>query len=231
MADGITSGNSSSSKHLMWMTAGLFVGMGVMMAGGLFMAGRVIRSVGLTAAMNGRDKIRTPGGDFRLEKEGEMGPRLVLYPRVSLELPDANQAAETLKEAQSGIKVVVYQSSDPRVFVDDWYKSHLTPDFTRYDAGDKPLADVFKMEEAAESEVAFVSEKGNKVGIIALAMDDAGTKISLIRIEKKESGAAPATQDGMAAPTGAGVDAGNAASPQASSGEATPAASDATKQP
>src|SRR5579883_3029457 len=168
----------------MWMTAGLFVGMGVMMAGGLFMAGRVIRSVGLTAAMNGQDKIRTPGGDFRVEKDSDMGPRLLVYPRVSLELPGTSDAAESLKEAQSGIKVVTYHSNDPQVFVDDWYKSHLMQDFTRYEAADKPQIEALKLPELADASVVFVSERGNKLGIVALTMDEDGTQIALVRVNK-----------------------------------------------
>ena len=76
MADAPVSPNSSSSKSLMWMMVGLFAGMGVLLFGGLFMAGRVVRSVGLSAAIASRDKIRTPGGDLRLWKEDQMGPAL-----------------------------------------------------------------------------------------------------------------------------------------------------------
>ena len=211
MADGISSGNSSGSKHLMWMTAGLFVGMGVMMAGGLFMAGRVIRSVGLTAAMNGHDKIRTPGGDFRVEKDGDLGPRLMVYPRVSLELPSTNDAAESLKEAQSGIKVVTYHSGDPQVFVDDWYKSHLMQDFTRYEAADKPQIAVLKLPELADASVVFVSERGNRLGIVALTMDDAGTQIALVRVNK--AGNAGGNGSGASAPEANASPAGGNAEP------------------
>jgi hypothetical protein len=221
VADGITSSSSSGSKHLMWMTAGLFAGMGVMMAGGLFMAGRVIRSVGLTAAMNGQDKIRTPGGDFRVEKDGDMGPRLLIYPRVSLELPGTNDAAESLKEAQSGIKVVTYHSSDPQVFVDDWYKAHLMQDFTRYDAADKPRIDVLKLPELADASVVFISERGNKLGIVALAMDEEGTQIVLVRVNKRGNTAGnantPGAPDATAAPASGSAE--PAAAPPAGAAE------------
>ncbi|GEM_PF-1068760 len=203
MADGITSSSSSGSKHLMWMTAGLFVGMGVMMAGGLFMAGRVIRSVGLTAAMNGQDKIRTPGGDFRVEKDSDMGPRLLVYPRVSLELPGTSDAAESLKEAQSGIKVVTYHSNDPQVFVDDWYKSHLMQDFTRYEAADKPQIEALKLPELADASVVFVSERGNKLGIVALTMDEDGTQIALVRVNKSGNAAGKTHTSGTPDPAAA----------------------------
>jgi hypothetical protein len=191
----------------MWMTAGLFVGMGVLMTGGLFMAGRVVRSVGLGVALAGRDKIHTPGGDFRLEKEADMGPRLLLYPRVSLELPSTNQVAESLKEAQQGINVVNYHSGDPRVFVDDWYKSHLMQDFARFDARDEPVPEIFKMPELADYDVAYASNRGNKTGIVALAVDEAGTKIALIRINKGSASGRVVT---AAAPVGASAAPSNA---------------------
>ena len=98
MAEGSSSGNSSSSKSLMWMMIGLFTGIGVLLAGGLFVASRVVRSMGLSAA-SAKDTVRTPGGSFRMEKETQVGPGLPVYPRSSLIVPDdeAAMAAECMK--------------------------------------------------------------------------------------------------------------------------------------
>src|SRR5580704_16542965 len=61
MAEGSVSGNSSSSKSLMWMMIGLFCGLAVLLASGLFVASRVVRSMGLAAA-TAKETLRTPGG-------------------------------------------------------------------------------------------------------------------------------------------------------------------------
>jgi len=96
MGEGSVSGNSSSSKQLMWMMIGVFAGLAMLLAIGLFMASRVVRSMGLSAA-SARDTVRTPGGSLRLEQEREIGPGLPVYPRSSLVVPDDDAAAAAIQ--------------------------------------------------------------------------------------------------------------------------------------
>jgi hypothetical protein len=183
MADGSASGNSSSSKSLMWMMIALFAGLAVLLAGGLFVASRVVRSMGLTAA-NAINTVRTPGGSLRLEKEAEIGPGLPVYPRSSLVVPDDSTAAAAVKEAQDGIEKSTYHTTDTRDFVDEWYGKHLSPEFTRRDAGDKPVPAIFSDTRVSDNDIAFVAEREQMVRIVALSLDSGGTKISLIRFSK-----------------------------------------------
>jgi hypothetical protein len=194
MAEGSTSGNSSSSKSLLWMMIGLFTGLAVLLAGGLFLASRVVRSMGLSAA-SAKDTVRTPGGSFRMEKETEVGPGLPVYPRSSLVVPDDDAAAAAIKQAQNGIQTSTYHTTDTRDFVDEWYSKHLSPEFTRRDAGDKPVPAIFSDARVSESDLAFVAEREQMVRIVALSLDSGGTKISLIRFSKSSpaSAQAPAT--------------------------------------
>jgi hypothetical protein len=189
MAEGSVSGNSSSSKSLMWMMIGLFVGLAILLAGGLFLASRVVRSLGLSAA-SAKDTVRTPGGSFRLEKETEVGPGLPVYPRSSLVVPDDDTAAAAIKQAQNGIQISTYHTTDMRDFVDEWYGKHLSPEFARRDAGAKPVPAIFGDANVADNDIAFVAERDQMVRIVALSLDSGGTKISLIRFSKS----APAAQ-------------------------------------
>jgi hypothetical protein len=191
MAEGSVSGNSSSSKSLMWMMIGLFIGLAVLLAGGLFLASRVVRSMGLSAA-SARDTVRTPGGSFRLEKETEVGPGLPVYPRSSLVVPDDDAAAAAIKQAQNGIQISTYHTTDTRDFVDEWYSKHLSPEFTRRDAGDKPVPAIFSDARVSDSDIAFVAEREQMVRIVALSLDSGGTKISLIRFSKSSPASAQA---------------------------------------
>ena len=187
MAEGSTSGNSSSSKSLMWMMIALFAGLAVLLAGGLFVASRVVRSMGLTAA-NAMNTVRTPGGSLRLEKEGEMGAGLPVYPRSSLVVPDDEGAATAVKQARNGIETSTYHTTDTRDFVDEWYGKHLSPEFKRRDAADKPVPEIFSDARVSDNDIAFVAERGQTVGIVALSLDSGGTKISLIRFSKSSPG-------------------------------------------
>jgi hypothetical protein len=183
MAEGSGSGNSSSSKSLMWMMIGLFCGLAVLLASGLFVASRVVRSMGLAAA-TAKETLRTPGGSFRLEKETEVGPGLPVYPRSSLVVPSDVDATSAIKQAQNGIQSSVYHTTDERSFVDEWFSKHLSPEFTRRDAAEKPAPAIFSDAHVSDSDIAFVAERDQMVRIVALSVDSGGTKISLIRFSK-----------------------------------------------
>ncbi len=201
MAEGSVSGNSSSSKSLMWMMIGLFTGLAILLAGGLFVASRVVRSMGLSAA-SAKDTVHTPGGSFRLEKETEVGPGLPVYPRSSLIVPDDEAAMAAVKEAQHGIETSNYHTTDIRDFVDHWYKEHLSPEFTRHDAGDKAVPELFHDARISDEDIAFVAERNQMVRVVALSLDSGGTKISLIRFTKSGTAqAAPADSPVAAQPT------------------------------
>jgi hypothetical protein len=183
MAEGSVSGSSSSSKSLMWMMIGLFTGLAILLAGGLFVASRVVGSMGLSAA-SAKDTVRTPGGSFRLEKETEVGPGLPVYPRSALIVPDDAAAAAAVKQAQSGIETSTYHTNDTRDFVDEWYSKHLSPEFTRRDAGEKPVRAIFSEVRISDTDIAFVAQREQMVRIVTLSVDSVGTRISLIRFSK-----------------------------------------------
>jgi hypothetical protein len=167
----------------MWMMIGLFTGLGILLAGGLLVASRVVGSMGLSAA-SAKDTVRTPGGSFRLEKETEIGPGLPVYPRSALIVPDDAAAAAAVKQAQSGIEASTYHTNDTRDFVDEWYSKHLSPEFTRRDAGKKSVPAIFSAVRVSDNDIAFVAQREQMVRIVALSVDSVGTRISLIRFSK-----------------------------------------------
>jgi len=185
-----SSGNASSSKSLMWMMVALFGGLALLLGMGLFVASRAVRSMGLSAA-SAKDTIRTPGGSFRLEKEGEVGPGLPVYPRASLIVPDDDAAAAAISQARKGIEVSAYQSNESRDFVDSWYAKHLSPEFTRHDAGDHPADPLYADAHVSDSDIVFVAEREQKVRVVALSENPSGTRISLIRFDKTAASTSP----------------------------------------
>jgi hypothetical protein len=184
MADGATSGNSSS-KSLMWMTAALFAGMGVLLTGGLFLAGRVMRSMGIRSSL-GSTTVQTKQGTYRLEREREVGPPVPMYPGAALVVASDETTAQDAKDAENGMTRVLYQSGDARDVVDQWYGDHLPKEFRRHDAGESPLPDIFRDARVADSDIAYAAERGGHTRILTLSLDSAGTKITIIRIDKPE---------------------------------------------
>ena len=124
-----------------------------------------------------------------------MGPGLPVYPRSSLVVPDDEGAATAVKQARSGIETSTYHTTDTRDFVDEWYGKHLSPEFTRRDSADKPVPAIFNDARVSDNDIAFVAEREQMVGIVALSLDSGGTKISLIRFSKPSPApaAAPAS--------------------------------------
>jgi hypothetical protein len=180
----MASGNSSQSKSLLWMMIGFFIGLLILVGGGFLLVNRVVRSYELSAGSSNKNTVHTPSGSFRLQKQDQVGPGLPVYPRASLELPDGSSTANTIKEAQNGVTVATYHATDIRDFVDNWYSQHLSSEFKRRDSGEKPLPEIFKDANVADSDIAFVAERGSQIRIVALSIDEGGTKISLIRVDK-----------------------------------------------
>jgi hypothetical protein len=190
MAEGSASGNSSSSKSLMWMMVALFAGLALLLGTGVFFAGRVIKAMGLSASAS-KEVVRTPNGSLRVERETQVGPGLPVYPRGSLIVPDDADARERIKEAQENVDIVMYQTIDTRDLVDAWYQKHLSAEFTRHDAGEKATPEIYKNAHIGEDDIAFVAEREDKVRVVTLALEPNGTRISLVRLHKPGSAAKP----------------------------------------
>jgi hypothetical protein len=189
------SGGAPSSKSLLFMMIAMTCGFCILLGAGLLMASRVIGALGLRA---GSDKttVRTPLGEFRVEKAGEVGPGLPVYPASTLVLPGA---AAHLAAGDDRPQVIssTYHTNSSREYVANWYVEHLSPEFARQDAGPKKLPEAFRDSRISDDEIAFVGERGEQVRVVALAVDEMGTKITLLRSYTKppaEASAAPQAQ-------------------------------------
>jgi hypothetical protein len=80
---------------------------------------------------------------------------------------------------------------DARDFVDRWYAEHLSPAFTRHEAGETPQPDVFHEVRVSENDIAFLAERGEQIRIISLSADATGTTITLIQTHSHTTDASP----------------------------------------
>lgn len=192
MSDSLSTGDSSA-KSLLWMTLALFAGFGVLLGGGLFMASHLVHSLGLAAA-TGKNTLRTPEGGFRMERTGEVGPGLPVYPNTSLELPANDDTVKVLQDARNGVAVVTYRSTDDRSVVEDWYVQHLGAEYTRHSGSEQPFAEPFQDVHVAEGDIAFLAVRNENIRVVELSTDATGTTIHLLRMR-----AAEAPKDGQGA--------------------------------
>jgi hypothetical protein len=185
------SGGGPSSQSLLFMMIAMTIGFCVLLGGGLLMASRVINALGLRS---GSDKttVRTPLGEFRIEKAKEVGPGLPVYPAATLVLPGAAAAHLSVDDDQPQVISSTYHTNSSREFVVNWYLEHLSPEFVRQDSGPKKLPSAFHDSRISEDDIAFVGERGDQIRVVVLSVNDTGTKISLLRSYTKPPAQAPA---------------------------------------
>lgn len=186
MAKSSSSGESSSSKSLLFMMAAMFCGIGVLLSGGLLMASRVIHALQLRAEGD-KTTVRTPIGDFRFEKAQQVGPGLPIYPQASLVLPAGPASHAVGDESQPQVLASTYHTNAFREYVANWYLEHLSPEFVRQDPGPKNLPEAFQKSHITEADIIFAGERGEQVRLVCLTTEDLGTKITLLRSAKPPS--------------------------------------------
>src|SRR5947208_4105020 len=185
------SDGASSSKSLLFMMLAMTCGFSILLGGALLMTSRVINALGLRA---GSDKttVRTPLGEFRLEKAKEVGPGLPVYPAATLVLAGSAAAHLPLTDDQPQVLSSTYHTNTSREYVATWYLEHLSPEFARQDSGPKKLPEALRNAHISDDDIAFVGERGDQIRVVELALDELGTKITHLRSSTKPLATAPA---------------------------------------
>jgi hypothetical protein len=178
-----SSTGAPASKSLLFMMIGLACGLSLLLSAGLITASSVIRAMRLRASSD-KATVRTPIGEFRLEKATEVGPGMPVYPQASLVLPSGPSTGPVSNNDLPQRVVSIYHANTSREFILNWYVEHLSPEFVRQDAGPKNLPDVFRGLQIADDDIVFVGERGDQVRGVVLASDETGTKITLLRSVK-----------------------------------------------
>jgi hypothetical protein len=185
------SGGDNSSKSLLFMMVAMTLGGCVLLGGGLMMTSRLINTLGLRSSSD-KSTIRTPLGEYRVEKAQQVGPGLPVYPQSSLVLPGVEAARVAKSRDLPQVVSSIYQTSSSREFVVTWYAEHLSPEFVRQDNGAKNLPDALRETHVSDDDTVFVGERGDQVRAVVLTVDGGGTKITLLRSSTKPVAPTPA---------------------------------------
>jgi hypothetical protein len=190
MAKSSSGSGNSSSKSLLFMMIAMTCGFGALLSGGMFLASRVIQAMQLRV---GSDKttVRTPLGDFRMEKAEQVGPGLPVYPQSNLVLPGVGSSRISLTDNSPQVLSSTYHTGASREAVAIWYAEHLSQEFARQDNGPKTIPEVFHNSHIIDDDVIFVGVRGDQVRVVSLSNDEAGTRITLLRAATQLSTAAP----------------------------------------
>ena len=178
------SGGAPASKSLLFMMIAITISFCVLFGAGLVTASRLIRSLQIR---EGSDKttVRTPLGEFRLDKAKEVGPGLPVYPQANLVLPGGTSPHPLINDDHPQVVSSIFHTNSSREFVADWYLGHLSGEFVRLDAGAKSLPNSFRDSLISDGDIIFVGERGDQVRVVALFPDETGTRITLLRSAKQ----------------------------------------------
>jgi hypothetical protein len=168
------------------MMAAMFCGFAILLSAGLLMTSRVIHALQLNSESD-KSIVRTPLGDYRVEKAQDVGPGLPIYPQATLVLPGGGPIHSPANVNQPQVVTSTYHTNSSREYVADWYLGHLSPEFVRQDPGPKTLPQAFQESPITEADVIFVGERGDQVRLVCLTAEDLGTKITLLRSAKQPS--------------------------------------------
>jgi hypothetical protein len=186
MSDNSSAQSASGSKSILWMMVALVCGLVILMGAGMLMASRIISALRVGAASD-KAVMRTPLGDFRLERANEVGPGLPIYPHATLVMPGAEAVPAKSINAQSQTQALrtVYHTKDDRDFVVNWYAQHVATEFTRHDPNQEPVPDLLREAGVSGRDVSFFGERNDQVRVVAISSDPTGTTITLSRFNKK----------------------------------------------
>jgi hypothetical protein len=167
------------------MKVALASGLGFLLGGGIFMVSRVGHALQLPAV--GEElTLRTPTGDWRVERPNEVGPGLPVYPDAKLVLPGQSVRPAAPKNNQAPAQTAIYYTNDPSEFVGDWYMNHLGSEFVRSNFAARAIPDAPSDLQISDTDITFVGERGDQVRIVTIAADPTGAKITLVRYTKRK---------------------------------------------
>ena len=166
------------------MMIAMTCGVCALLGAGLLMASRVIHALGLRSSSD-KTTVRTPLGDYRLEKAQQVGPGLPVYPAASLVIPGAEAVSLSQNEGDHPqVLSSIYHTSSSREYVVSWYVEHLSGEFMRQDSGPKKLPEELRNSHISDDDITFVGERGDQIRVVDLTMDGSGTNITLMRCAK-----------------------------------------------
>lgn len=131
--------------------------------------------------------ITTPVGDLKVDASAATSAGLPIYPGAERIVSGKNLEVSLPGDARVGLATVHYRTADPLDKVDAWYRAKLGPGFEREDQGIKNEKLHRKGVDIEDAGIAYVSDQGDLVRVVALSRMPTGSKITLLRVGAQEA--------------------------------------------
>lgn len=174
------------TNNAIWWVLGIVGGaLVILMFFALTVAGLILRHLHINHSGK-RVAIETPVGSIQVNKGEPHATGLPLYPGAAPN--DSNSIQMGTSDSEVGLATEEYRTGDSIDKVEDWYRKRLGPDF-RLETGnhtDSRYSKRYGLRRMENHDVAFVDDHGDAARVIALDAADGGTKITLLRVGKRE---------------------------------------------
>jgi hypothetical protein len=170
------------NRALWWVLGAIIALLLLIIGGGLYMASRIVR--GITVKGPNQVELHTPGGEINIRKTSQDNTGLPVYPG-SVRRPDGAQVQiEPLhKEGGFGLSAATYTAPASLDTVTGWYRQRLDPTFKEQRG--KATVNIGHID-VQHADLAFVSQQEDRLRIVALEHEGDQTKITLVRMGKRE---------------------------------------------
>jgi hypothetical protein len=174
------------SQAALWIVVILGSTLAAVIIAGLLLARLVLHRVRIREAGN-RVAIETPVGSINVNKAATHPSGLPVYPGATAS-GDKNASVQIGgDQASVGLATEEYQTTDSIDQVQQWYRHRLGPEF-RLETENSSRERRSKVEiDGGEHQLAFVDDRDDGARVVALDRSSGGTKITLLRIGKRDT--------------------------------------------
>jgi hypothetical protein len=175
------------TNNALWWVLGIVGGaLVILMFFALTVAGLVLRHLNINHSGK-KVAIETPVGSIQVNKGEPHATGLPLYPGADPTNDNSNSIQIGTPDSEVGLATEEYRTGDSIDKVEDWYRKRLGPDF-RLETETHADSRYSKRHglRMGNHDVAFVDDHGDAARVIALDTAGGGTKITLLRVGKRE---------------------------------------------
>jgi hypothetical protein len=175
------------TNNALWWVLGIVGGaLVILMFFALTVAGLVLRHLHINHSGK-KVAIETPVGSIQVNKGEPHATGLPLYPGADPTNDNSNSIQIGTPDSEVGLATEEYRTGDSIDKVEDWYRKRLGPDF-RLETETHADSHYSKKHglHMGNHDVAFVDDHGDAARVIALDTAGGRTKITLLRVGKRE---------------------------------------------
>ena len=175
-----------SSSIWLWIIGLVVAGTLILGLGALFVTRFLMQRIAISRAGESVE-INTPVGSVKATQDETANPGLPIYPDAKLAQAGGSVELSAPDEEAVNLISAHYRTIDPIEKVDAWYREQLSADFRREGPGVMNKKKNINGILVRSNDIAFISEKGDLVRVVALQKSSNGVEIALLRVGKPEA--------------------------------------------